>query len=236
MKLLNENTRRGLKSLTTVGNAAIVRYPWTSVLQKNKSIIAFINLEEYGEESFEEFGLEETLSEFLSLIDFYQDPDITAEGNIITIESGKQVQHYETSDLDSMRSFDIPVTALENVSKTPEIINFEISASELSRLKKISSITKATSLIVGGKVDGESTITVCRLDRNNNISNDSVSEYPISSTEDTSVVFDIMNISKLPEKNYQVSIKKSATSGNGVSVWTVDDEPIKIIVSVSDIF
>lgn len=234
--MLNENTRKGLKTLTTVGNAAIVRYPWTSVLQKNKSIIAFINLEEYGEEPFEEFGLEEALSEFLSLVDFYQDPEISADGNLITIESGKQVQHYETSDLDSMKSFDIPVTALENVSKTPEIINFEITASELSRLKKISSITKATSLIVGGKEDGESTLTVCRLDRNNNISNDSVTEYPMSSTEDINVVFDMMNIAKLPEKSYQVSIKRSATTGNGVSIWTVEDEPIKIIVSVSDLF
>ena len=234
--MLNEQTRKGLKSLTTVGNAAIVRFPWTSILQKNKSIIAFINLEEYGEEPFEEFGFEETLSEFLTLVDFYQDPEITSEGNIITIESGNNTQRYETSDLDSMKSFDIPVTTLEKVNSTPEIINFEITSAELIRLKKVSALTKSTSLLVQASVDGDCSLVTCKLDRNNNSSNESVTAFPMSAQEDINVKFDIANISKLPDRDYQVSIKKSATSGNGVSVWTVTDEPIQIVVSVADLF
>jgi hypothetical protein len=231
--LLNEETRQGLKSLTTVGNAAIVRYPWTSVLHKNKSLIAFINMEEYGEEPFEEFGLE-SMSEFLSLVDFYKDPEIEIENGVISIESGKFHQKYGTSDLDTMKSYDVKVTTLEKVSATPEVIAFEITADELQRFKKIASLTKATSMLVSGSED--STITICKLDRNNNMSDESITEYPMSVSKDINVVFDIQNIAKLPDKNYSVSIKQSETSGNGISVWEVSDEPIKIVMSVANLF
>ncbi len=234
--MLNEQTRKSLKSLITVGNAAIVRYPWTTVLQKNKSIIAFVNIEELGEEPLEEFGLEDNLSEFLSIIDFYKSPEISAEGNLVTIQSGKNTQRYETSDLDSMRSYDVPVSAIEKVQGTPEIISFEITSSEIARFKKLASLTKSTSFIVNSKEDGESSIIVCKLDRNNNMSNDSVTNFEMSASESIRVEFDIQNIAKLPEKDYSVSIKKSGTTGNGVSMWTVTDEPIQIVVSVNNLF
>lgn len=233
--MLNEQTRQGLKSLTTVGNAAIVRYPWTSVLQKNKSLIAFINMEEYGEENFEEFGLE-SMSEFLSLVDFYKDPEIEINNGIISVESGKFHQKYSTSDLDTMKSYNVPFTALGKVEATPEVINFEITVDELARFKKIASLTKATSFLVSGSTEGDSSITVCKLDRQNNMSDESITEYPMSVSEDINVEFDIQNVAKLPDKNYSVSIKKSETSGNGISIWEVSDEPIKIIVSVANVY
>jgi len=234
--LLNENTRQGLKSLITVGNAAIVRYPWTSVLQKNKSIIAFINMEEYGENEFEEFGLE-SMSEFLSLVDFYKNPEIEIENGIISIESGKFHQKYSTSDLDTMKSYTVDISALGRVEATPEVINFEITSEDLIRFKKIASLTKATSFIISGNIDGTNTITVCKLDRNNNMSDESVTEFPMSVKKGgINIEFEMQNISKLPDKNYSVSIKKSETSGNGISVWEANTEPIKIIVSVANLF
>ena len=232
--MLNEQTRKGLKSLTTIGNTAIVRYPWTSILQKNKSLIAFINMEEYGETEFEEFGLE-SMSEFLSLVEFYKDPEITIENGIISIESGNFHQRYSTSDLDTMKSFDINVSTLEKIEATPEIISFEIKAEDLQRFKKIASLTKATSFVVSGK-DGESNIAICKLDKNNNMSDESITDYPMSVSKEMTVVFDMQNIAKLPDKNYSVSIKQSSKTGNGISVWEVDDEPIKIVVSVANLY
>jgi hypothetical protein len=190
-------------------------------------------MEEYGEEPFEEFGLE-SMSEFLSLVDFYKDPEIEIENGVISIESGKFYQKYSTSDLDTMKSYDVKVTTLEKVGATPEVIEFEITSDEIQRFKKIASLTKATSMLVSGSEN--STITICKLDRNNNMSDESITEYPMSVSKDINVVFDIQNIAKLPDKNYSVSIKQSETSGNGISVWEVSDEPIKIVMSVANLF
>ena len=233
--MLNTQTRKGLKTLTTVGNTAIVRYPWTSVLQKNKSLIAFINMEEYGEEPFEEFGLE-SMSEFLSLVDFYNDPEISEEDGIISIESGKYHQKYGTSDLDTMKSFDVKITTLEKMSAAPEVIAFDISQDELVRFKKIASLTKATNLVVSGNTEGESTLTICKLDRSKNMSDESTSEFPMSVSKNINISFDVQNFMKLPDKTYSVSIKQSETTGNCISIWEVDDEPISIVVSVSDVY
>lgn len=233
--MLSEETRKALKSLTTVGNAAIVRYPWTSVLQKNKSVIAFMNLEDYGESEFEEFGLE-TMSEFLSLVDFYQDPNIEIEDGIISIESGKFHQKYATSDLDTMKSYDIKVTTLKKVRATPEIIHFRINKEEIQRFKKIASLTKANSLIIRSNPSGNE-IVVCKLDRNNNLSDESVTEFPMTvSKDDVNIVVGIQNILKIPDKNYTVSVKQSEASGKCISEWDIEDEPISIIISINDIF
>jgi hypothetical protein len=230
--LLNEQTRKGLKSLTSVGNAAIVRYPWTSVLQKDKTLIAFINLEEYGEEPFEDFGLE-NMSEFLSLIDFFKDPeiDINSDG-VISIETEKWHQKYATSDLDTMKSFDVKVTTLENISKAPEALSFEISKEEFVKMKKIASLTKATSLIVSPNEK----LILGKLDRNNNISGETEIDYPISVQQEVSIVYGMSHIAKLPDRDYTVSIRVSETTGNGISVWEVSDEPIKIVVGVVDVW
>jgi len=230
--LLNETTRKGLKSLTNIGNTAIIRYPWTTVVQADRNLIAFVGLEEYGETPFSEFGLE-SLSEFLALVEFYRDPEITVDDTTLTLTSGNRVQRYTASDVDDMKAFDIPTTMMTNVGNTPDAITFEISASELQNEKKNASLTRASSFIVNGK---DSTITVCKLDRNKNISDDSVTQYAMASKEDTSIVFDMNNISKLPDKDYTVYIKKSESTGNYISLWEVSDEPIKIIVSLADFY
>jgi hypothetical protein len=228
--MLNEQTRKGLKTVSSLGNAAIIRYPYATVLQKNKTLIAFVDLREYGEEEFEEFGLDETLSEFLNLVDFYDDPEIENDGTLITIKSGNRTQHYNTSDVSAtMKSYDIKSEALDKIDATPEVLSFFIPKEEIQRIKKISSLTRADSLIVK---DGQ--LITGKLDRNGNISNDSVTNFPVTASKDVSAVFDMGNIGKLPDKDYRVSIKQSEKTGNGISLWEMEDEPIKIIVSVQD--
>jgi len=230
--LLNEQTRKGLKSLTGVGNAAIVRYPWTSVLQKDKSLIAFINLEEYGEEEFPDFGLD-NMSEFLSLIDFFKDPEIDIDTDgVVSIEADKWHQKYATSDLDTMKSFDVKVNTLDKISQAPEALSFEITQDEFVKIKKIAALTKATSFIVSS----QEKLIVGKLDRNNNISSETEIDYPISVKNDVSIVYSMAHISKLPDRDYSVTIKVSEATGNGISIWEVADEPIKIVVGVVDVW
>ena len=44
----------------------------------------------------------------------------------------------------------------------------------------------------------------------------------------------MVNISKLPLLDYQVSVYKKPETGNYVSLWVADDQPIKIVVAVTN--
>lgn len=226
--MLNENTRHVLKTLTSIGNNAIVRFPVTTIAQKDKSLIAFVNLETLGEESFTEYGIS-YLSDFLSLVDFYSDAVIENNNGIIDMKTETSHQRYRSTDLEMMKAYDISGNLIDNIAKVDPCIKFDISADELSRFKKIANLVKSDFFVIGA-----STITVCKLDATNTKLDESTTDVLMSTTEDAQdIVINMSAIDKLPSGNYEVKITKNASSGNFISVWSSADQPINIVVAVA---
>lgn len=226
--MLNENTRAVLKSLTSVSNSAIFRHPITTVAQKDKSLIAFLNIADLGEEEFEEFGIS-FMSDFLNLVEFYKDATIEINDGVIDMKTETSHQRYRSTELDIMKSFDFPSALLDNINKAEATITFDISNDDLTRFKKISSLVKSDYFIVS-----DSDITVCKLDAKDNMLDESTTEILTSTNEDVEerIVFAMTSIDKLPSQNYTVKIVKNPKTGNYISVWSSQDQPINIVVSV----
>lgn len=229
--MLNENTRKVLKALTSVSNSAILRYPVSTVAQKDKSLIAFVDLEALDEEEFEDFGVS-FLSDLLNLVDFYDGADISLNSGIIDIKGENSHQRYRTTDLDMMKAFDISPSILVKMTAETPAIKFDITKDELDRFKKIASLVKSDYMVIS---DG--TITVCKLDATNNMLDESTTDFVMDSNGCTdNIVFAISNIDKIPSGNYEVSLIKNPKSGNYISLWESCDNPYKIVVSVSKTF
>ena len=228
--MLGKKTRKAFKDLNAVGNSAIVRYPLTSIIQLDRALISFINLEELGEEPFDEFGIY-YLSEFLSLIDLFEDGVITKEDNIIKLKNDNSSQKYKTSDLDTMEIFDMPAVVLEKISASPSLVTFDIKSEEIERIKKVVALLKLKSFIVDAS--DKLNIVACNLSENGVYMNESINtiEGAVIS-EPTRVVFDTLNISKLPSVDFKVSVTRNENTGNYISLWKATDEPISIIVAV----
>ena len=229
--MLNKATRKVFKDLNTIGNSAIIRYPYTSIIQLDRALISFVNLEELGEEPFEDFGIY-FLSEFLSLIDLYEDGEINRVDNIIELANADSRQSYETSDLDIMKIFDMPSAVLEKLKASDAEVNFEMSADQLDRIKKVASLLKLKTFIVDAKGDNLD-VVVCNLSENNAHMNESVNHIPVSTiTNDTKVVYDIQNILKIPSVDFNIKIIKNQETGNYISLWEAVNEPVTIVVSI----
>ncbi|MCK5536171.1 MAG: hypothetical protein KAI79_05045 [Bacteroidales bacterium] len=231
--MLNKNTQKAFKDLNTIGNSAIIRYPLTSVIQLDRALISFIDLEALGEEPFEEFGIY-FLSEFLSLIDLYDGGEIERKDNIVEFKNASSTQKYETSDLEIMKIFDMPGTVLEKLLDSPTEATFTVSSDMVDRIKKVSSLLKLKSLIVDANAETkELSLIACNLSENNaymNESNNSIPDCDITTT--TKIVYDIQNILKIPSVDFNIRIIKNPTSGNHISVWEAIDEPVTIVVAV----
>lgn len=230
--MLNESTRQVLKSLGGIGNSAIIRYPLTSVLQLDKSLVAFVDLEALGETQFEDFGLY-YMSEFLGLLDFYSNADIQIDNGIVDITAAGSKQSYQTTDLDTMGIFDIPSEVVGQIDGQAPVAEFSLDKDTIDRFKKISTLAKTGSIVFESDDNGLDAI-VCNVDANNNFANASVNGLADATiNEKISVVLDMVNISKLPSYNFTVKIIKKAETGNYISLWTAEEQPVKIVVAVT---
>ena len=229
--MLNENTRKTLKSLTSVSNTAVIRFPIATVAQKDKSLIAFVNLEDLGEEPFGEFGVS-YLNDLLNLVEFYEGANVELNDSIIDIKTENAHQRYRTTDLDMMKAFDVPESITHKMAEATPTVKFDITKDDLDRFKKIGSLVKSDYMVIG---DNE--ITVCKLDATNNLLDESTTDYIMDVNDlNEKIVIDMQNIDKIPSGNYEVRMIKNAKSGNFISLWTSEDSPVKIVVSVSKTF
>jgi len=230
--MLNENTRSVLKSLGGIGNSAIIRYPLTSVLQLDKSLVAFVDLEALGENEFDEFGLY-YMSEFLGLLDFYSNADIQINNGIVDIKSAGSNQKYQTTDLDTMELFDIPSKVLDRIDGAQPIAEFELSKDDIDRFKKISTLAKVNSLVFESNASNISAI-ICDVDASGNYMNASTNMLDVSNvSEPIKIQLEMSNISKLPSYNFKVKVIKNNETGNFISLWVAEEQPVKIIVAVT---
>jgi len=229
--MLNENTRKVLKSLTSVSGSAIIRYPLSTVAQKDKSLIAFVDLEALDEAPFDEFGVS-FLSDLLNLVDFYDDAQIELNGGVIDIKTANSHQRYRTTELEMMKAFDVNSAILDKLgAETPEI-KFDITKDEFDRFKKIASLVKSDFFVVE---DGS--IVVCKLDATNTMLDESTTDHLMDTNGcKDRVAFEMKNIDKIPSGAYEVKLIKNPNSGNFISLWTSEDNPFKIVVSVAKTF
>ncbi len=229
--MLNKNTRKVLKELNTIGDSAIIRYPYTSIIQLDRALISFIDLEALGEDEFDEFGIY-FLSEFLSLIDLYEDGDIKRTDNVIELSNSTSTQKYHTTDLEIMKMFDMPSEVLGKLIASEVELNFELKAEQLDRIKKVASLLKLKTFIIDAQND-KINIVACNLSENDTYMQESVNEIPGGNINvDTKVVFDIQNILKIPSTDFNIRIIKNEKTGNYISVWESEQDPVTIIVAI----
>ncbi len=229
--MLNKETRKALKDLSTIGDSAIIRWPFTSIIQLDRALISFIDLEKLGEKEFDEFGIY-FLSEFLSLIDLYEDGEIKRTGNIVELSNNNSTQKYQTTDLDIMNIFDMPSAVLGKLLASDIEVSFDLSSEQLDRIKKVASLLKLKTFIIDAKADNVN-LVACNLSENDAYMQESISEVPGGTINvDTKVVFDIQNILKIPSANFKIRVIKNEKTGNYISLWESEDAPVTIIVAI----
>lgn len=226
--MLNQETRNLLKQVTKIGNSGILRYPLSAVTNTDKTIIAFLDMSQY-EQEFPEFGLM-YLNEFLSLVEFYQNPDVTMNGSTITIKGDDGVQNYQTTDVDMLNTVNVPPQLLEKMEGTPASCKLEITAADLDRAKKISSLAKSDSLVMGCGDSPE--IVVCRVDDARNIVNDSSISVMGEGSCDVRIELNMANVDKLPPYDYTVSLIQNDKTKNFVTIWEAKSAPLKVAITV----
>ena len=232
--LINE-TQKILRDLSTISTTAIVSYPITGIQDIDRSIVAFINLEELGEQEFEDFGLM-SIPEFLNTIDLVDDADIDIENRIATIKNTNMSCKYYTTDISIIEeAYGTKPAILENIDKAFEAATFELEASQLDKLKKTSNTLKVNHLVIAPSKDGGLVLDVTDSQKSDS---NSLKTTIMGDCQDADmeIVIDMNNIKKIPAGSYSVRVAKNPKSGSYITKWTSLDLPsLQIVVSLASI-
>jgi hypothetical protein len=230
--MLNKETQKILRDLTNISTTAIVTHPITGIQDIDRSIVAFINLEDLGEEVFEDFGLM-NITEFLNIIDLVDDADITMKDKIATIKNDISTTRYYTTDISIIEeSYGTKTAILDNIEKATESATFDISAEQLSKLNKVSNAIKANDLVIRVE-DGSLVLDVTDSTKSDSNNMKTIIEGECSDT-DMEIIIDMNNIKKIPGGSYTVKVAKNPKSGSYITKWTSLDLPsLQIVVSLA---
>lgn len=224
--MLSKNTQLVINQLKDITPSVIFSYPITGIRDPNKTIIAFIELDKLGDEEFEEFGVLQ-VRQFMDLLSIAgEDSDISITNGIVHIESKDLKCKYLTNDLDTLEAnFRAKPTMLANVEKTPSASEFKLTAQELDKIKKVSTLLSLENFIVSSR-NNKVSINVGNTSINNKSEGNefqvTINECVIN--EECDVLLSINNVRKLPQSDYNVKIAKSA-NGNVIIRFVSDKIP-----------
>jgi hypothetical protein len=137
--MINNKTRTILKSLLSINNSMVIKYPTMTVSDTFKSIFCRVDLTKI-DENFETFGIYDT-SNFLSALDLLKDPEITLEDNKIIAKDQETKMQFVTSDVDSLDST-FKESIIDRTMEFPSLINFDFTTDMLNKIKKAAGVFK----------------------------------------------------------------------------------------------
>jgi len=225
--MLNQNTRNVLGQLGSINNSMIITYPVSTIIM-GKSVQAFLNLEKLGETEFDEIGLF-NISEFNSVINVIDDPEITNNDGTLTISNGSNSIKYGTTSIDIIESECRGNPGLiDKVKENEKVASFSLSLKELDRIKKMSGLLKDLSDLVITSDGNDISIVVTSKERS---SNNYTVQLEGNSTENISLTMVMEVISKLPASDFEVSVYKSK-KGSLVAVFdSVNVDGLSLIIA-----
>jgi len=226
-----KSTREIIKSFL-VNTKVKVNYPITSIVSPWDSVIVFIHLDKLGEEPFEGFGVRQ-MDTLLSAIDVYDDPQIEIKQPNIIISTDHDRQEIRTSSPELNKLIKEPkYDALVSIETNKEVfelvLDINVPKDEMIKKTKIQRLFALEVYALEADENGAS-ISVCNL---NSGIGENEAKSKLEGSGNGKIIFNVDDISMLPQEDYNVKVYKNKQAGSQISVWRIKDrDEVEIIVT-----
>jgi len=224
--MLNEKTRTILEKLSSINNSMILSYPKTGIAL-GKSIQAFIDMNKFDEQSFDEIGVW-SISELNSIINVIEDAKVTLDNGFLEISNGKSSIKYGTTDISIIESeCRVDPSLPDRIKNNEQVLEFTLTSKEVNNIKKMSSLLKELSDLEFTSKDNSLNITTKSTEKSSN-------NYNISKEaegEDLSIILNMDIVNKVPSLDYKVSVYRSSKGSLVALFESTTVEGIEIIIA-----
>lgn len=216
--MLNAQTYGVISSLKEISDDMIFSYPIMGVSDSNKTIMAYLDVQGLGNEDFTEFGIM-GVKQYLDLLNIAgKDVDVTNKEGVLFISSPSIKCKYSTTNIGILESKNCraPLTLPQNFEGATKAIEFYMSAEDMEKIKKVSSLLKFEDVVITSE-EGK---IVIKVDNETQKSSNDFKIYVDGECldDDIAVVMSVNNIKKLPQGNYVIRASKNPKNPTSVLV------------------
>lgn len=207
--MLNSQTYAVISTLKEINDDMIFTYPVMGVSDSNKTIMAYLNLQDLGNEDFKEFGIM-GVKQYMDLLSIAgKDSEITNVDSVLHIKSPSISCKYSTTNIGILEAKNCraPLSLPQNFESATKAIEFYISSEDMEKIKKVSSLLKFEDVVI----TSEGSKIVLKVDNENQKSSNDFKIYLDGEASDSEigVVLSVSNIKKMPQGNYVVRASKN---------------------------
>lgn len=158
---LSKDTQNLFKNFASINSNLMLREGnKVATMSENKTVIAEANVAE----SFPQgFGIYD-LNEFLGVLSLFSDPDLTFEGDVVSIKEGKNQIRYKAADESNLKT---PSKAIA-FPEGGDNISFSLTQADLEHIIKSASILKVSDVSFVGE---NGVLTALVVDKKNPLTN-----------------------------------------------------------------
>jgi hypothetical protein len=228
--MLNKVTRKILGDLSSINQSMIISYP-TTVVKTGQSLQAYIDLDKFGEDAFEEIGIY-NINELNSVINVIDNAEVELDGKVLKVKGTKSNISYTTTSIGIIETEcrgnpDL----IERIKNNTLVLSTSLEGKELEKVKKTSSILGTSDLVVKGSDNVISLIAQSKEKSSN--------KYEVSldgsTVENVEMIIPMEMINRIPNGSYDMKVYKSA-KGSLVSILEDKDRPgLSIVVSARSV-
>jgi len=205
--MLNQNVIHVLKSLNTITNTGILRYPTTILNNPSGDVVVRVRLDKLDSEEFPEIGVY-NLSEFLSTFKLFDEYKCSVLDNIVSITSNTSSIQYITSNISVLDGYDKPESIFTRTIEFPSVCSVEITEEDMKKIRTASGIFKELNEVIFTSKDGDLEIKLGNTNNFNAKSNSfSIAKNNTNCTKDFTVKVPAENFNALPSSTYKLEVK-----------------------------
>lgn len=158
---LSKDTQSLFKNFATINSNLMLREGnKVATMSENKTVIAEANVTETFPQGFGIYDL----NEFLGVLSLFADPDLTFEGDVVTIKEGKNQIRYKAAEESNLKT---PSKAIA-FPEGEDNISFSLTQSDLEHIIKSASILKVSDVSFVGE---GGVLTALVVDKKNPLTN-----------------------------------------------------------------
>jgi len=199
---LNKNTQDILKNFSEINTNILIK-PGSelSTISTMRNIFAKATIEDSFESEFAIYDL----NEFLSVVSFFDKPELSLQDKFMNVASEgiKSKVKYFYSDPS------VIVAPTKEVNMPEVDVSFSLSESNLTKLKNMAAIIKTPDLALVGEKGGNTILKVC--DKKNDTANTFEMVVGENATADYTFYFKVENM-KMLSGDYDVSVSSKSIS------------------------
>lgn len=230
--MLNENVQQVLKELNSITNSGIIRYPNTVLVSDAQDIMVNVNLQNLDTDSFGDIHLMNNLSEFLSLMSMFKEPEIELSEKEIKLKEGTKNSTFLFDSPVLMSAFDKDISQFERTKEVPDVAVFDLTVDDFKDISKASGVFKDLEEVIIRAQDGDTELVLGNTSSFNARSNTYSIDKPGTAAKEFEIKIPIQNFKMLPVSDYTFYVKYNQARDAYRVFLTNTEIDLEIILSV----